>query len=608
MTAKEVREKYINFFTSFPRNHKEIPPAPLVLEDDPTTLFTSSGMQPLVPYLMGEPHPSASKRLVDSQPSIRTVDIEEVGDYSHLTFFEMLGNWSLGDYFKADQIPWIFEFFTKKLGLDKDKLWVSVFEGDSRVAKDEESYNLWKNLGVAEDRIRFYGVDKNWWSRSGTPEQMPVGEIGGPDSEIFYDFGEELKIHENSLFKNDDCHPNCRCGRFLEIGNCVFIQYKKAGEGKLEELPQKNVDFGGGLERITAAVNNTPDVFMTDLFSGIIKEVENKYRVKYKEATEIDKSLRIIADHSRAATALISIGVTPSNKEQGYVLRRLIRRALIHVRKLSQDKKISLPVIDLEQFGIPIEVKNQSDVAKILEEEAGKFRSVMDLGIRKLSSLVKKGQKINGEVAFGLYQSYGFPLDLTLEVLENEGLEFTEKDKEDFKREFEKHQELSRTTSAGVFRGGLADHSPEVIKLHTATHILLSALRKVLGEHVVQKGQNITSERSRFDFPNPEKLTNEQIKKVENDVNEIISKDLPVNFIVMPKDEALKTGAIHAFNEKYADTVKVYFVGKSLEDAVSREFCGGPHVTHTGEIGHVRIKKQEKIGSGLIRIYMVLTN
>jgi len=607
MTAKEIRERYINYFVKEPRNHVQIKPAPLILDNDPTTLFTSSGMQPLVPYLMGESHPDG-KRLVDSQPAIRTVDIDEVGDLGHLTFFEMLGNWSLGDYFKAEQLPWIYDFFTNELMLDKNRLWVSVFKGNNQVSKDDTSYKIWKNLGLPEERICFYGVEKNWWSRTGTPQEMPVGEIGGPDSEIFYDFdpNKELKIHENSILKNEKCHPNCQCGRFLEIGNSVFIQYKKVGDDKLEELPNKNVDFGGGFERIVAAVNNIPDTYKTDLFSGLVEEIENKYKVEYGKDFEMDKSIRIIADHSRAAAALISSGVIPSNKEQGYILRKIIRRALIHARKLSQDKNVSLPVIDLVQFAIPIEMRPLDYITQVLEDEVNKFKSVMDVGLRKLSLMVKNGQKINGDAAFDLYQSYGFPLDLTLEVLENEGIKFTGENRSQFEKEFDKHKELSRTTSAGVFKGGLADHSPEVIKLHTATHLLLASLRKELGEQVIQKGQNITKERSRFDFPNPNKLTDDQIKKIEDDINDVISKNLPVKYEVMKKDEAIKTGAIHAFNEKYADTVKVYYVGLSLVDAYSKEFCGGPHVSSTGEIGHVRIKKQEKIGSGLVRVYMVL--
>ena len=607
VSASEVREKYIKFFGSSPRSHAEIKPAPLVLEDDPTTLFTSAGMQPLVPYLLGESYP-AGKRLVNSQPSIRLGDIEEVGDNRHTTFFEMLGNWSLGDYFKKEQLPWIYEFFVSELGLAKEKLWVSVFEGTPEVSKDNESYEIWKKLGIPEEKIFYYSAKKNWWSMTGTPEEMNVGHIGGPDSEVFYDFGIELGMHEKSAFKNEKCHPNCDCGRFLEIGNSVFIEYKKVGENKLEELPQKNVDFGGGLERITAAVNGIPDVFKIDMFSGIIAKLEKKFDVEYGKDEEMDRSLRIVAEHTRAANALITSGIVPSNKAHGYVLRRLIRRALMHARKVSDSKDISLSFVDLSKFGIPIELKPEDYVQKVLDEETEKFKTVMDSGIKKLSTMVKNNQKISGDVAFDLYQSFGFPLELTLEALESEGLKFSDSDRQLFEAEFEKHKEQSRTTSAGVFKGGLADQSSEVVKLHTATHLLLATLRKVLGEQVVQKGQNITKERSRFDFPHPQKLTDEEVGKVEKEINEVIDKKLPVKFEVMPKEDALKTGAIHAFNEKYADTVKVYYVGENLENAVSREFCGGPHVGNTSEIGHVKIKKQEKIGSGLMRVYLALVN
>ena len=601
MTANEVRQKYIEFFKSAPRNHKEIPPAPLVLENDPTTLFTSSGMQPLVPYLMGESHPEG-KRLVNSQPSIRLQDIEEVGDNRHTTFFEMLGNWSLGDYFKKEQLPWIFEFFTRELGLPKERLWVSVFEGNDQVPKDTESAEIWRKIGIPEDRIFYYGVEKNWWSRTGTPKQMPIGEIGGPDSEVFFEFTQV--IHDPKYGK--ECHPNCDCGRFLEIGNTVFMQYKKVGEKKLEELPNKNVDFGGGLERITAAVNQVPDIFQIDLFEQIIRSIEKQYGVTFGRDSDVDCSLRIIADHLRASAMLISSNVLPSNKGQGYVLRRLVRRMVFH---LSQLKKgyVGLPIIeDLDKHKYPLKLKNWLDISHIVDEEADKFNKTLESGLRKLKDNIRKEGKIDGRFVFDLYQTNGFPLELTLEVLKEEKIEFSEEDRKNFEEEFEKHQELSRTTSAGVFKGGLAEHSPDVIKLHTATHLLLASLRKVLGDHVVQKGQNITSARTRFDFPHSQKLSETELSKVEDMINEIIEKNLPVNFKVLPKDKALATGAIHAFNEKYADTVKVYYVGGDLENAVSKEFCGGPHVGHTSEIGRVRIKKQEKIGAGLVRIYAQL--
>ena len=606
MTAKEVSEKYLKFFKAKPRNHKEISPAPLVLENDPTTLFTSSGMQPLVPYLMGEPHPKG-KRLVNLQPSLRTTDIDEVGDNRHLTFLEMLGNWSLGDYFKKEQLAWFYEFLTKELGLPHEKLWVSVFEGNDQVPKDVESTNIWKSLGISEEKIHFYGVEKNWWSRSGTPSQMPVGDIGGPDSEVFYDFGPELKIHEKSIYKDVTCHPNCECGRFLEIGNSVFMQYKKVGDNGLKELPNKNVDFGGGLERLTAVVQNDPDVFRTDLFMPTISNLEEFTKVKYGSLDKTDRSFRIIADHLRAALYLIAEGVIPGNKLQGYIVRRLIRRSVFRLKLLGFDLSKGAISTFARSYKDDFEVINNNwyKVKDEINIEAIKFSEALERGLKELNKILES-KKITGKLAFDLYQTEGFPLELTLDILEEKGQKFSGKDKKEFEEEFEKHRKLSRTTSAGVFKGGLADHSAEVVRLHTATHLLLASLRSVLGEHVVQKGQNITKERSRFDFSNPEKLTDEQIKKVEDLINETIKKDLPVKFEVMPKDEAIKTGAIHSFNEKYADTVKVYYVGHNLEDAFSKEFCGGPHVTSTSKVVHVRIKKQEKIGAGLIRIYATL--
>ncbi len=612
MKASEVREKYIKFFKSSPRNHKQISPASLVLEDDPTTLFTSSGMQPLVPYLMGKFHPKG-KRLVNSQPSLRLQDIDEVGDIRHTTFFEMLGNWSLGDYFKKEQLAWFYEFLTKELGLEPKRLWVSVFEGNKQIPKDEESAGIWKSLGIPEKRIYFYSVEKNWWSRFGTPDQMPIGEIGGPDSEVFYDFGEDLKLHENSVFRDQVCHPNCDCGRFSEIGNSVFIQYKKVKEGVLEELPQRNVDFGGGLERITACVNDNPDIFRIDLFSGIISEIEKRFNLpeSYGQNPEKDRSIRIIADHMRASSVLISSGILPSNKAHGYVLRKLIRRAVFHSYLLSKDftKAKALPYLDDQsKFDYPFEFKRGSEISSVINKEADKFADTLELGIKKLKKAIENNVQVSGSFVFDLYQTNGIPFELTVEILEKYGKRLSNKQKEEFEKEFEKHKELSRTTSAGIFKGGLADYSHQVVKLHTATHLLLASLRKVLGNHIVQKGQNITRERSRFDFLHTSKLTAKEILKIENMINEIIEKDLPVNFKIMSKSEAEKTGAVHAFNEKYSDTVKVYYVGNSLEEAFSKEFCGGPHVSHTKEIGHVRIKKQEKIGIDIIRLYLVLEN
>lgn len=571
ITSDQVREKYLKFFEK--RGHVIIPPAPLVLEKDPTTLFTSSGMQPLVPYLMGQKH-ELGTRLVDSQPSIRLQDIDEVGDNRHTTYFEMLGNWSLGDYFKEEQLPWIWEFLTEELGLSKEKLYVSIFEGTSDVPEDTTAFNIWKKLGVSEDHIFEYGEKKNWWSRSGTPDQMPVGEIGGPDSEIFFDFGENLKLHENSEFKNEKCHPNCDCGRFLEIGNSVFIQYIKNADGSLSELPQKNVDFGGGLERITAALNNDPDVFKTDIFWPIIEKLE---KVTGKRYGDEKKNFRIIADHLRASTALIDAGIIPSNKMHGYILRRLIRRI---ATKFDQVEKVT--------------------DNKIILEEVSKFKVSLDKGLKEIN----KVEKITGKIAFDLYQSYGFPLELTVELFEEKGQKV---DLEEFKKEFEKHKDASRSTSKGMFRGGLEDHSEETTKLHTATHMLHASLRKVLGDSVSQKGSHITHERLRFDFSYPEKLTDEQVEKVIGLINQKIDEDLPVSFIETTPDEAIKKGALHFFAEKYGEKVKVYTIGDE-NNYFSREICGGPHVTSTKLLGRARMIKQEKIGSGIIRIYVGLSS
>lgn len=591
MTSDEIREKYLKFFEE--RGHVRIEPSPLVLEDDPTTLFTSAGMQPLVPYLKGEPHPKG-KRLVDIQPSFRTVDIDEVGDNRHLTFFEMLGNWSLGDYFKKDQLEWCLEFFVEELDLPKDKLWVSVFEGSKEVPKDKESIEVWKSLGIPQERICEYGVDKNWWSRSGTPEAMPTGEIGGPDSEVFFDFG----TPHNPKF-GKVCHPNCDCGKFIEIGNSVFIQYQKNGDGSLSELPQKNVDFGGGLERIAAAVRNNPDIFEIDLFSAIIKEVEANTNKSY--GVESHKvPMRVIADHLRAATFLIVAGVIPSKEAQGYVLRKLLRRSAVKMHEL-RGGLTPIPGF----HGIAEEVlrvydgvyfdrsKVRDTVAKIIEEEMNKFGDSLDRGLKVFERLGK--DQLNTLNAFNLYQSYGFPFEVSKELFERKGGKVVEKE---FDEIFKGHQELSRKTAAKLFKGGLADTSEQVVRLHTATHLIHAALRKVLGESVSQKGSNITAERLRFDFSYPQKLTDTEIKKVEKLVNEVVEKNLPVSFEEKNLDEAIAEGSLAFFGERYAGKVKVYRVGD-----FSKEVCGGPHVAQTAEVGRVRIVKQEKLGTGVVRIY-----
>jgi alanyl-tRNA synthetase len=577
MRSDEVRKKYIDFFKGPPRSHKEISPAPLVLENDPTTLFTSSGMQPLIPYLMGEPHPEG-KRLVNSQPSIRLQDIDEVGDNRHTTFFEMLGNWSLGDYWKKEQLGWFWEFLTSILKLPKERLWVSVFEGNDNVSKDEESAEIWKKLGVSSERIVYCGVDKNWWSRSGTPDKMPEGEIGGPDSEVFFEFP---GIKHDPKY-GAKCHPNCDCGRFLEIGNSVFIQYKKEKDGSLEELPQKNVDFGGGLERIVAATLDEADIFKTEVFEKKVLEIE---RISTKKYDDNKRSIRIIADHMRAVEALIKDAVVPSNKMQGYVLRRLIRRSAVKMRSLKGS---------LEKTDLNLAFDKKVDVT--VEAEVERFSKTLEKGLRE----IEKIEKITGAKAFDLYQTYGFPVEITEEIFKEKGQEF---DKKIFEEEFKKHQKKSRSASTDMFKGGLADHSEEVTRLHTTTHLLHAALRKVLGEHVEQKGSNITVERLRFDFSHPEKLTDDQIKEVENLVNEQIDKDLPVSFETKTYKAAVNEGALAFFGSKYGEKVKVYTIGDPNGSYFSKEVCAGPHVANTGEIGHVRIKKQEKIGSGLVRLY-----
>lgn len=605
MTTDEVRKKYIEFFEN--KSHKNIGSAPMVLQNDSTTLFTSSGMQPLIPFLNGEKHPDGV-RLVNSQKCIRTQDIEEVGDNRHTTFFEMLGNWSLGDYFKNEQINFVWEFLTDKnvgLGLDKNKLYISVFSGEGEVSRDIESFEIWQNLGVSEDHIFEYGFKKNWWSRSGIPSQMPEGEIGGPDTEIFFDFGEELGLHESSDFKNEKCNPNCDCGRFLEIGNSVFIQYKKSSNGSLEELSQKNVDFGGGLERLVAATNNDPDVFKIDIFYSIIKKIEEISDKKYQGN---EKEMRIIADHLRASVALVMQGVEPDNKLQGYILRRLLRRAILKVKNLNDlilnSKNIDSLVENIFENMID---KNQAinslvSVKRIINVEVSKFIKTLTKGLSEASKI----ENIDGEKAFNLYQTYGFPLELTREMFEEKGQKIN---REEFEKAFNEHKDKSKTASAGMFKGGLADSSAETTALHTATHLLHKALREILGNGVSQKGSNITNERLRFDFSFERKLTEEEIAKVENLINLQIDNNLKVKKEMMSLEEAKSKGALAFFGEKYGENVSVYTIfNDKTNEEFSKEVCGGPHVNSLDEMpGHVRIIKQEKLGANIVRVYANFT-
>lgn len=567
ISGNAIRQKYLDFFKK--RGHVVIPSAPLVPENDPTTLFTGSGMQPMLPYLLGELHPLGT-RLVDSQKCFRGQDIEEVGDNRHDTFFEMLGNWSLGDYFKSEQQAWIWEFFTQELGLDPHKLYVSVFEGNDQVVKDDEAVNIWKKLGVSPDHIFYYGVSKNWWARSAYAD-MPVGEPGGPDSEVFYDFGTP---HDEKYGKT--CHPNCDCGRFMEIGNNVFMTYKKTKDGFIP-LEKKNIDFGGGLERLAAAANNDPDQFKTDLYWPIIESMGVDYENNKYAA-------RIIADHIKASVFLIDEGLTPSNKAQGYFLRRLLRRAAVKMKQLGIPFEFSKAIRAVFEI-YPMYLKNIANVNSVIELEIVNFQKTLDQGLKLLDKVSP----------FDLFQSYGFPIEITKELYKQKGLNM---DRGDFERKLKSHQELSRTAGKGMFKGGLQDHSEITTRYHTATHLLHAALRKVLGNSVSQKGSNITAERLRFDFSYDMKLSEAEIEEVEKLVNQKIAENITVERLEMDKAKALQMGALAFFPEKYPEKTSVYKIGD-----YSLELCGGPHVASTGEVGKIKIIKEESAGAGVRRLY-----
>lgn len=595
----ELRKLFNTFWRE--KNHKEAPPIPLVPQNDPTTLFTGSGMQQFVPNLLGEPHPLGT-RLYNIQRSFRSQDIEEIGDNRHTTMFEMMGNWSLGDYFKKEQLEWFHYYLTHLLGFDKSKLHVTVFGGTSDVPRDSESAGIWKSLGFPDGHIHYY-VDKNWWSRAGAYENMPVGEIGGPDSEVFFDFGEHHRIHETSPYAKQKCHPNCDCGRFVEIGNSVFIQYKKAESG-LIELPKKNVDYGGGIERQLVALSGNPDIFLIDLHKSALDALTNVTGANYADPAQT-AAMRIVVDHMKAATFLMWDGVRPSNKEQGYVLRRLLRRSALKLRNLRGTLPPATDVFEIcKTFfkvydGIYFDGATHDVVKTIVEDEMRRFGQTLEKGLKEVAKI----SEIDGKKAFDLYQTFGFPLEVTEEMFREKGQTI---DHQQFKKEFNKHKEQSRSASAGKFKGGLADHSEQVLKYHTATHLLHQALFDVLGGEIRQEGSNITSERLRFDFYSPVRPTPDQLKTVENIINEKISAALPMRFKLMPKEEALTIGAKAFFREKYPDQVKVYYIGgedDKPETAYSKEFCGGPHVTNTKEIGPHTIFKFETIGSNLYRIY-----
>jgi len=600
MTADELRAKYIEFFVS--KGHAQIQGKSLLPDNDPTVLFTTAGMHPLVPYLLGEPHP-AGNRLVDYQKCIRTGDIDCVGDTSHLTFFEMLGNWSLGDYFKEGAIEMSFEFLTSPrwLGIPIEKLGVTVFEGEGNVPRDDESAAAWRKMGIPENRIAYLPRADNWWG--------PAGSTGpcGPDSEMFYYIGDQPC--------GPDCKPGCSCGKWLEIWNDVFMQYNKNAEGAYETLSRTCVDTGMGIERTVTILNGKQSVYDTEIFAPTRSAVERVAGYSYGSDGEKDKSVRIICDHLRASTFILGDpkAVSPSNVGAGYVLRRLIRRAVRHGRKLGIDseKLLLSPIAEalIEQMKGPYPelLENKARIIEELDREERKFLETLQKGEHEfeklLPNLLKDPRKImSGRLAFKLYDTYGFPIELTEELADENGMTVN---RAEFDEAFKKHQELSRAGSEQVFKGGLQDHGETATRYHTATHLLHQALRLVLGDHIAQKGSNITAERMRFDFAHPSPMTADEISRVEAIVNEQIQKDLPVCMEVMALDAAKASGAIALFGEKYESQVKVYTVGPP-NGFFSKEVCGGPHVERTGTLGKFKIHKEQSSSAGVRRIRAVL--
>jgi alanyl-tRNA synthetase len=593
MTGRELKKKYVEFFRG--RGHAVISGKSLIPENDPTVLFTTAGMHPLVPYILGEPHP-AGKRLVDVQKCIRTGDIEEVGDRHHLTFFEMLGNWSLGDYFKDLAIRLSYEFLTSKqwLGFDPARLSVTVFAGDTEVPPDEEAASVWRSLGIPPERIHFLGREDNWWG--------PAGQSGpcGPDTEMFIDTG--------SAPCSPDCRPGCKCGKYFEIWNDVFMQYNKTAEGAYLPLAQKTVDTGMGVERTCAMLQGRYSVFETEMFRPILDAVQAATGSNRKDAAA-DRSIRIIADHIRSAVFILGDqkGVTPSNLGQGYILRRLIRRAIRHARKLGVERNFldapARAVIEANREDYPELERRRELVLGELAQEEKRFLATLQKGEHEFEKLLPNLLKnprpvVPGRVAFRLYDTYGFPIELTQELAGEHGMSV---DLEGFHEAFEKHQALSKSGAEKVFKGGLGDNTEMTRRLHTATHLLHQALRQVLGKHVEQKGSNITPERLRFDFTHPAPMSEEEVRRVEAIVNEQIRADLPVSFQTMTLEQARASGAIALFGDKYEEMVKVYCVG-----SFSKEVCGGPHVEHTGELGRFTIQKEQSSSAGVRRIRAVL--
>jgi alanyl-tRNA synthetase len=589
MNAKELRKLYIDYFVM--KGHSEIKTSSLFPNNDPSVLFTTAGMHPLVPYLLGERHP-AGNRLVNFQKCVRTGDIDEVGDASHLTFFEMLGNWSLGDYFKEESVRMSYEFLTSVLGIPKEKIAVTCFKGDEISEKDDVTPAIWREIGLPEDQIYSYGKKENWWG--------PAGETGpcGPDTEIFFDTGKEKC--------SNDCGPACNCGKFVEIWNNVFMEYNKNIDGSFERLQHKNVDTGLGLERVLAIINGKNSVYDTELFINIIKKIEEISNKKYVDNV---RDFRIISDHLRAATFILGDdkAVSPSNVDQGYVLRRLIRRASRELRKIGIEGKAmgDISEIIIEQYGdvYPELKRNKGFILEQINKEEVLFNKTLDNGLKvaeKIFEAIKNEPVLSGGLAFKLFDTFGFPIELTKELAEEKGKTV---DMDGFYKKYKEHQEQSRIGAAKKFKGGLADNSEETTKLHTATHLLNAALRKVLGETIFQKGSNINSERLRFDFSYDQKVTQEEIEKVSKLVNDATNADLPVICEEMTLEEAKAKGAIGVFDERYDKRVKVYSIGD-----FSKEICGGPHATNTRELGNFKIKKEESSSAGVRRIKAVIFN
>lgn len=625
MDANEIRRKFLDFQVK--KGHKVIQPAPLVLENDPTTLFTGSGMQPLLPYLLGKEHPEGT-RLTDSQPSMRLQDIEDVGDPRHTTVFEMLGNWSLGDYFKEEQIRNFFEFLTKEVGLDPEKIYVTCFIGNAEygIPKDTEAAEIWQKvfaeagvdakiaeIGSAKDgdrrgikpgeRVFFYDDKENWWSRGGGCDTTPIGDPCGPDSEVFYDFGEELQDEE----KYGLAHPASDGARFMEIGNQVFMQYRRKEDGTFEELEKKNVDFGGGLERIAAAAIGSFDVFKISLMKPIIDKLEQISGKKYDNNTD---EMRVIADHIRGAYLLAAQGLAPSNKTQGYAMRRLVRRAILRALDLGISANFlseTVPIIAENYKDLPdnILTYREGALAVLLKEEET-FRKTLNKGLKELRKIASKTEQLTGNDLFKLQDTYGFPLELSVEECYREGIKLSENYLKEFEAALAEQRERSQTASKGMFKGGLEDHGEQTVKYHTACHLLLAALQKHISPDIVQKGSNITADRVRFDFNLDHKMTPEEIAVVENQVNEWISADFPVVFDEYDKTYARDTLKAHGqFWDKYPEVLKVYTIG-DFDNPISREVCGGPHVEHTGVLGHFKVKKEESSSAGVRRIKAIL--